>query len=276
MIFDLHNDLLTGTPGEGSIVGYIENNIRFMDNVVLAYWTTKTHLSMLSVTNILNLFNNGYPNKKIHYAIEDLHFLKAQDIEPFMRLPILYASLTWNYENSMAGGALSAKRLTALGKKVIDAIHDTSIFLDVAHLNERSFYDVADYYQKPMLCSHTAFHTVNAHPRNLKDAQIERIIESNGLIGLSLVTAFLTNNRTSDSDDVVRHIDYFAQKYGVENLAIGTDFFGSNDAPTDMADYLSFLKLAEKLSDLGYPDSDIRRIFRENAQKFFGIPSGNP
>ena len=149
-------------------------------------------------------------------------------------------------------------------------MNENGIKTDTAHLNESSFYDVAKLsYIGPVLCSHTAFYGVHKHPRNLKDAQIKRITDSNGLAGLCLAGDFLTSEKSASVSDAVRHIDYFAGKFGVNCLAIGTDFYGADNFPRGLENYGGFGRLAEKLSRLGYSEFIINRIFYENARNFF-------
>ena len=66
------------------------------------------------------------------------------------------------------------------------------------------------------------------------------IIDSGGLVGLCLVSKFLNGTKKSGIDDIVRHIDYFACKFGVDNLALGTDFFGTKYLPSHAKNYADF------------------------------------
>ena len=67
-----------------------------------------------------------------------------------------------------------------------------------------------------------------------KDYQLKMIVESGGIVGLCLVSEFLNGTKRSSVKDVVSHIDYFACKFGIDNLAIGTDFYGTKQLPINM------------------------------------------
>ena len=74
----------------------------------------------------------------------------------------------------------------------------------------------------------------------------------------------------SKLSDLVSQIDYFACKFGIDNLALGTDFFGTNHLPKNAKTYEDLSsKLSKALADLGYTEKSINKIFYENAHQFF-------
>jgi membrane dipeptidase len=195
-----------------------------------------------------------------------LHFVKEKDFKRIKKLFPCYCSLTWNHENALAGGANSSSGLKPFGREVISFLEESNIFLDTAHLNKKSFFAAAAVAKKPLICSHTCFDKLFCHPRNLDEQQILAIIESGGIIGLTFVPAFMGKDR-GEISDIVRQIDYFAAKFGVERLAIGTDLFGT-DYPI-IETYKGFSALKECLKKSGYTPAQIKQIFFQNAQSFF-------
>ena len=130
--------------------------------------------------------------------------------------------------------------------------------------------DVSKCVNKPMFCSHTAFRGLCDNQRNLKDYQIKMIIDSGGLVGLCLVSLFINGTNKCDIKDIVCHIDYFACRFGIENLAIGTDFYGTKHLPRGIKDYDTLSRdLSKELLKLGYTEKSIRKIMFENANRFF-------
>ena len=119
-------------------------------------------------------------------------------------------------------------------------------------------------------CLVIASYTICEHKRNLKDYQIKIIVESKGLVGLCLVSDFLTGKKQSTIDDYVYLIDYLVNKFGIDYFAIGTDFYGTKHLPKGINNYkiLQF-KLTKKLTDLGYLEEDIAKLFYKNAENFF-------
>ncbi|MCL2177061.1 MAG: membrane dipeptidase [Firmicutes bacterium] len=178
-------------------------------------------------------------------------------------------SLTWNNQNLLAGGADSVGGLSEIGKQIVRVFQHHNVYIDTAHLNEQSFYDVCRVSEKRLVNTHTAFYDVNPHMRNLKKRQLKTLVENDGLVALTLVPQFLSGSGECVSiDHVIKHIDYFAQCFGVDNLCIGTDFFGTDALPKGLEDYPDFKRLKDKLLGRGYKESEIYKIFVGNAQAF--------
>ena len=277
-IFDLHNDYPTsGEPCDKAFCPHV---------VVQAFWTSELIKPFDYINNYINNKNttSGFCGKtsiSTLYAIEDLWFASNSDmLEKVCKLPLMYASLTWNHQNLLAGGANSDGRLTALGANVATQLINCNVALDTAHLNRKSFYDCIELVenmhlngnnqnQKPKIInSHTCLNSIYNHPRNLTDEQIKKIINLNGIIGLTPVAQFMRSDpHNADLTDYIKQIDTYAQKFGVANLAIGTDFYG---APllSGLANYNDFKFLAQDLEKLGYSKYTINKIFYKNAYEF--------
>ena len=267
-IFDLHNDYFLRIVSDNKKSGYI-NKQDCAGSIVSAIWTSEFNEEQtFSMLEKARKFVNN--QEKLLLGVEDLHFLRKENLDMFVDFRPVYAGLTWNTCNALAGGAHEAGRLTNFGKNVISKLENNSIKIDVAHLNEDSFNDVARISSKPMFCSHTAFYGLCNNPRNLKDYQIKIIIDSGGIVGLCLVSQFLNGTNKCYIDDIVSHIDYFACRFGIDNLAIGTDFYGTKFLPKGLKNYKTLTKLlSEKLIKLGYTEKSIRKIFFDNADRFF-------
>ncbi|MBD5132337.1 MAG: hypothetical protein HDT28_07120 [Clostridiales bacterium] len=261
MIFDLHNDFPTVYAPE-RYKSYLEQ-CRVKNAVITgAIWTSEFKSDALArVKFITDSLRYKTAPQKCYIAIEDIGFLAEGDAyKKFDFGPYIYCSLTWNYNNAFAGGALDNGVLTEKGKSVIDFINASSCAVDLAHLNKRSFYSVLEQARK-IVCSHTGF---NSHQRSLDDGQIHAIIERGGVIGLCTVTAFTGASSCLEFEAI---IDRFVQKHGVDNLAIGTDFKGSTDIPSDLADYGAISVLNYNLRKRGYGEDDIKKIFFDNATR---------
>ena len=267
-IFDLHNDYFCGIARDNKKLGYIKKQ-NVAENIISAVWTSEfNETESFSMIERARRFVNS--NEKLFLGVEDLHFVSNNNLEKFVSLRPIYAGLTWNRANALAGGAHESGRLTALGKKTVLALEENNIKVDLAHLNEDSFNDVAKITSKPMFCSHTAFYGLCDNQRNLKDYQIKMITGSGGLVGLCLVSLFINGTNKCSIDDIVSHIDYFACRFGIENLAIGTDFYGTKYLPKGISDYKSLAdELSKRLLKLGYTQKSINKIMFENANRFF-------
>lgn len=254
MLFDLHNDFAT------RFLNADYCRFRSTNTVVAAIWASELTDAESIVNDITGrLTEAGHAP----IAIEDIGFLaRGERFRQFDFSRYFYCSLTWNYNTDFAGGALDDGRLTPLGKSAIRAIEDSGCYIDLAHLNKNSFYDVLDCAKK-VLCSHTGF---NNHPRSLDECQIKALAERNVVIGLCTVQAFTDAHSAIRFADV---IDRFVQKYGCDNLALGTDFNGSDDIPDEINDYDKLLNVRKLLINRGYSQSDVNKIFFENANTLY-------
>lgn len=266
-IFDLHNDYFLKLK-DSKKDKYISQNYS-KNNIISAVWTSELSIyeSMREIERAKNFVNL---KSNLLLGVEDLHFLTYENLDKFLTFRPAYSGLTWNTCNALAGGAHEGGNLTKFGKKVIGLLEQNNIKVDTAHLNEESFMDVSKVSKRPLFCSHTAFYGINKHSRNLKDYQLKMIVDSGGLVGLCLVSDFINGKTKCKIDDVVSHIDYFACKFGIDNLALGTDFYGTSHLPQNAKNYKDLLfNLSNKLQDLGYTEKSINKIFYENASRFF-------
>lgn len=267
-IFDLHNDYFLKFQKDAKKDNYLSKHDT-AENIISAVWTSE-----LSESESFEMIERArsFVNKreKLFLGVEDLHFLSKENIERFLRLKPVYAGLTWNTCNALAGGAHETGRLTNFGKLAIKKLEENNITVDMAHLNESSFLDVAKHSNNPLFCSHSACYSLCNNPRNLKDYQLKMIVESGGLVGLCLVSDFLNGTKKCLVDDIICHIDYFACHFGIDNLAIGTDFFGTKHLPKGIKTYDNLInRISLGLGKMGYTEKAISKILFDNANSFF-------
>lgn len=270
MIFDLHNDVLTSALSAGDITKYILD-LTAGDNIhaVLAVYTTELGKSAQNIFDAAYAKIERLNSMRIFTAIEDAGSLDYDRID-FMRYSkLLYTSLTWNYENGLAGGALTDVGLKQAGKRAIYRLNSAGIALDAAHLSRRAFYDCMDLDIK-LLCTHTACDALWKNDRNLTDGQIQELTGRGGIIGIAFVRQFMTDG-TFSCIDVAAHIDHIVQRFGISYVCIGSDFFGTADTPADLRDYSMMGNLVNRLERLGYSEGDINMVMYKNAQRFFGL-----
>jgi len=271
-IIDLHNDFLTEI-GYSKYYKYLNNKNNIADGIISAVWTSEYRqddaIRKIEESSRFIRNYNELKGKQLKLAIEDMFFISKRNLDRVLNLKPVYCSLTWNYDNFLAGGALEGGDLTPLGYEVIKELENFDIQIDTAHLNERSFMSFACVTTKPILCSHTAIWNLVDNKRNLKDYQLQMVVDSGGLVGLSFVSNFLTGQNKSSIVDVVRHIDYFVSKFGDKNLCLGTDFYGTKKMPKGIKSYKDLRLIAERLSCMGYSQTMIDNIFYKNASKFF-------
>lgn len=262
MIADFHNDYLTDKKYKTIIEKYKDGDNKIVGAIF------KNSADYVYAKSILNYFLIN-KSKNLYFAFEDFSY--DEDIHNLiyglLRFKPAYVGLTWNYENNLAYGSFADGKIKARGIEVIKALNIDGVFLDVAHLCEKSFYDALNYTDS-ILCSHTCFYDVLNHPRNLKKEQLKKIIELGGLVGLTLYRPFLTHDKTCTVEDVFGHVDYFAQNFGTDNLSLGTDFYGCNDFPEGFSDYDFESEFRGVLLKNGYSEKSVNAVLYDNLSNF--------
>ena len=161
----------------------------------------------------------------------------------------------------------SGDGLTDAGKRLVKACNDLGILIDMSHLNLKGFWDVARLSDAPLVCTHSGAHTMANSPRNLLDAQLDALKESNGVIGIVYHTGFLRADGRAYLEtsvtEIVRHAAYVADRIGVEHVALGSDFDGAM-MPNDLVDVTGQSRILQALRKHGFSESDIVKIAHGN------------
>ncbi len=165
---------------------------------------------------------------------------------------------TWaaagNAEERSGGG------LTQFGVQLVKEMNRLGMLVDVSHISERGFWDVLEVTERPVIASHSNSKAVCDHPRNLSDAQIKRMAENRGVIGITFVPSFIDPN-TPTLSRLLEHIDHIVNLVGVDHVGIGSDFDGGGDL---LVDATAFPTITEGLLERGYSEEAIRQILGEN------------
>lgn len=276
-LFDLHNDLLTSTA-EADKQKYVKKNQKCGYRSIYALFKGKRTLN-----ETFEIYEKAKKYGVKYFAFEDVCYLNEnadnQSITAlFEKIAIinpLYVSLCWNYENTFAFGAYETAKagLKSAGVKFIEKLNLKNIPIDTAHISEYGFYEILDVAKKT-LCSHTAFDFIFPRRRNINDAQIKALISRGGIIGLNCVGYFLTEQKNAPeiaAEVFFKSADLFIQKYGEDNLAVGTDFFGS-DYLAFKEDYSVFYEeLVENFLKRNISEKLLSKFFYKNAVKFFNL-----
>jgi membrane dipeptidase len=163
--------------------------------------------------------------------------------------------------------------LTEAGKALVRACNRLGIMLDLSHLNEAGFWDVADRSEDPLVATHSGVHAITASSRNLTDKQLDAIRDSEGIVGVNFHVGFLHPEGNSDAaatslTAIVDHLEYMVSRMGIDHVALGSDFDGAA-MPHDLKDAAGLPKLAEELRRRGYDDDALRKIGYENWLRVF-------
>ena len=268
-ICDSHNDFLTELS-VCDLEKYISDcKIKGVEKICVSYWSTQQKEIETDLFQRAKILHDC-GDYLLH--IEDLWWVKDEEKLNFLiKLQPFSCSLTWNFDNDLAGGSKENGGLTLWGKECIKSLTKNNIVIDVAHLNRKSFWQVAKILRNHIYCSHTGFNGVVNHKRNLTDKQIDFIVRSNGYIGLFFFdqcTKSKTNKENFCLENIVENINYFTSRWGCNNIGIGSDFYGIENKPFGLCDYEDFVNLKTALEKAGYSKNQIERIFYKNFKNF--------
>ena len=157
--------------------------------------------------------------------------------------------------------------LTDAGKTLVRECNSLRIMLDLSHLNEAGFNDVAALSDAPLVASHSCVHSVSESSRNLTDRQLQVIADSRGLVGLNFASSFLREDGRrlplEGFDTMLRHLDRMLAMLGEDGVALGSDFDGAL-MPRDLPDAAALPALLAQMEAHGYGEALIRKIASEN------------
>ncbi|QFQ86975.1 peptidase [Paracoccus kondratievae] len=157
--------------------------------------------------------------------------------------------------------------LTDAGKALVRECNQLRIMLDLSHLNEKGFDDIAALSDAPLVASHSCAHAVAASSRNLTDRQLQVIADTKGLVGLNFAVGFLHPEGRRDPmhgfEIMLRHLDHLLSILGEDGVALGSDFDGA-DMPEDLADASALQNLTGAMLDHGYGRELVEKIAWKN------------
>lgn len=211
-----------------------------------------------------------------------LHIEGAEAIDTDLELlDVLYeAGLrslgpVWSRPNAFASGVPfdfprhpdTGPGLTAAGRRLVRRCNELGVLMDLSHLNERGFWQIADLSEAPLVATHSNAHALCPSPRNLTDEQLDAIAASGGVVGLNFHVGFLRADGDTEAgaslEEIVRHGRYIADRIGTEHLALGSDFDGAT-MPGDLGDVTRLPALVDAFGAAGFDEGERRALAYEN------------
>lgn len=233
----------------------------------------KTELSSAKIRQITDgkeLENSKTP--AVILTVENLSLIgnDLNRIDFLAECGVKAATLTWNGENCIGGGAESGGiGLTPFGKQAVKKLEDSGIAIDVSHAGDRLFYDVAKTARKPFFATHSNSRVCTDHRRNLTDEQFKIIRDRRGIVGLNFCDMFLNSTpQKACIADFIRHTEHFLSLGGEDAVALGSDFDGCDVAP-DIGSVEGVWNLYNAFLSLNYREDLLDKLFFPNAYDFF-------
>ncbi|MGD0025095.1 MAG: dipeptidase [Xanthobacteraceae bacterium] len=223
-----------------------------------------------------------------------LHIEGAEAIDAdFELLDVLYAAglrslgPVWSRPNAFGHGVPfrcpsspdTGPGLTDLGKALIGACNRLRILIDLSHLNERGFWDVAAISNAPLVATHSNAHAISPHARNLTDKQLAAIGESGGLVGVNFAASFLRPDGRHDKDTpidlIFQHIEHMLEHVDEDGVGFGSDFDGAA-IPAQLGNAAGLQNLVQAMRKRGFKKPLIEKLCFRNWLRVLGRTWGTP
>jgi membrane dipeptidase len=157
--------------------------------------------------------------------------------------------------------------LTEVGHALVRRCAELGVLVDLSHLNERGFWDVARVEPGPLVATHSGVHALAPTTRNLTDAQLDAIGTTDGLVGIIFGCAFVRADLADDAHTplavIARHAAYVAERIGVRHVGLGSDFDGTL-IPAELGDAAGLPRLLDALRASGFSETELQDIAWHN------------
>lgn len=279
-IFDIHTDILYDlyTQKLKGVEKRFELHVNQLTNNVIrgGLWTmySPDNFDLLEACKIAlsEMDINKLPGFEVILGLEGLRNLQSiNDLDDLYKLGFRHAMLTWNEENEYAAGvgADSKHGLTTKGEKLVKKMEQLDMIIDLAHLNEKSFYDVLKTTNKNIIYSHGNVRTLCDHVRNVTDKQMKTLKAVDGLLGLTLAGSFVSEDKGKrDISHFIEHLEYAIKIMGIDNVCFGFDFMDyleeENKNLIDLPNAKLSARLIEEMKRRGFTDDEIFKITFDN------------
>ena len=195
-------------------------------------------------------------------------------LEEFYTMGVRLISLTWNQPNCFGSPNSDNPQvmntgLTPFGRQAVERMTQLGMIVDVSHLSDGGFWDVAQISSKPFVASHSNCRELCPHRRNLTDDMLRALGEKGGVAGVNFGPEFLNQSpedKNSTNERIAVHLRHMIQKGGLECAAFGSDFDGikgsfETGSPKEMPRLISYLE------SHGFTWEEIEHIAYKNMQR---------
>jgi membrane dipeptidase len=211
----------------------------------------------------------------VHLEGADPLAADLSDLEAWYERGLRSVGLVWSRPNAFAEGVPftfpgspdTGPGLTGAGRSLVEACNRLGILVDLSHLNEAGFWDVARISGAPLVATHSNAHALCASSRNLTDAQLDAVRDSGGIVGVNFAVNFLREDgdevRETPVTEIVRHVDYLSERMGIDHVAFGSDFDGAV-VPDAVGGIAGLPAIVDALASAGYDGESIAKVTHAN------------
>ena len=198
--------------------------------------------------------------------------LESFDASLLVKVTLVHLS-TSSLGTTSAPSLRSDGGLTDRGRELVRALNSNRIFVDLAHISRRGFFDAVAVHDRsqPLLVSHTGIAGVHRHWRNIDDEQLRAVADTGGVVGVMYQSSFLGEPLFGGrAAAVVDHLAHIVDVVGEDHAALGSDWDGAIVTPRDMATCLELPLLCERMLERGWSPERVRKILGGNFLRALG------
>ena len=188
-------------------------------------------------------------------------------LRAFYDLGVRYMTLTHNGTLDWADAANDEHRhggLTEFGREVVREMNRMGMLVDLSHTSPETMNDALDVAEAPVIWSHADARGVRDHPRNVPDQVLRRLPDNGGVVMVTFVPSFLTENDEATLGDVADHIEHVVELAGIQHVGIGGDFDGISSTPVGLEDVSTYPALFLELARRGWTEDELEMLAGEN------------
>lgn len=272
---------------------------------MLRQWPDTFQLS-LTADDVEAAFDSGKIGSLI--GIEGGHSIDNSlgALRMFHRLGARYMTLTHFKNVDWADSCTDKPKVDGLsqfGREVVREMNRLGMLVDLSHVHADTMRAALDTSDAPIVFSHSSARAITGHPRNVPDDVLERVKENDGVVMVSFVPGFVSQQTyehglardaekarleaQSDSSDesveagleawdadnpepratvsdIADHIDRIREKAGINHIGIGSDYDGITSVPEGLEDVSKYPVLTAELLRREYSEEDILKILGGN------------
>lgn len=197
-------------------------------------------------------------------ALHAFHALGLRSLGPVWSRPTIFGH---GVPFQFPGQPDTGPGLTDAGRRLVRECNRLGIMVDLSHLNEKGFDEVATISDAPLVATHSNAWAVTPSTRNLTDRQLAMIRESRGMVGLNFATVFLREDGRQNPDmgwdPILRHLDHLLELAGEDHVGLGSDFDGAT-LPRGIGDVTGLVRLTDAMEAHGYGPDLMRKLTCDN------------
>jgi membrane dipeptidase len=183
---------------------------------------------------------------------------------------VVRVTLVHLYNSSLGGTSAPSTReggLTSTGRDYVRELDARRIFVDLAHIHRRGFFDAVEVHDRslPLIVTHTGVSGVYPHWRNLDDEQLRAVADTGGTVGVMYHAPFLGRGQEGTrASRIVDHIEHVVKTVGEDHASLGSDWDGAITTPRDMPTCLELPRLVDLMLKRGMREDVVRKVLGTN------------